>query len=168
MYIEQDTLDDVMNELLRRLLDEKEIIHATRGDFKEFFGVCFHLHNPRARLSRSEGKGKIFSALGELFWYLSGDTMLDFIDYYVPRRFKKESDDQVRVRSGYGDRLFNWRNLNQFHNVVKLLQDKPSSRRAVIQLFDAEDLASNYKSIPCTCTLQFLIRGDAPPEKSSK
>lgn len=161
MYIEEDTLDDAMHEILRRLLAEKEIITASRGDFKEFFGAFLHLRNPRARLSRSEGKGKIFSALGEFLWYLSGDTKLDFIDYYVPRRFKKESDDQVRVRSGYGDRLLNWRNLNQLENVVSLLKGKPSTRRAVIQLFDAEDLVGNFKSIPCTCTLQFLIRGDA-------
>lgn len=161
MYIEQETLDDVMNDLLRRLLDVKETVLASRGEFKELFGVCFHLRNPRARLSRSEGKGKIFSALGEFFWYLSGDTKLDFIDYYVPKRFQEESDDQVTVRSGYGDRLFNWRNLNQFQNVVELLKSKPSSRKAVVQLFDAEDLAKDYKSIPCTCTLQFLIRDNA-------
>lgn len=161
MYIERDTLDDVMNELFRGLLAQQQLVRASRGSFKEFLGVSFRLRKPRARLSRSEGKGKIFSALGEFLWYLSGDTKLDFIDYYVPGQYGRESDDSVRVRSGYGDRLFNWRNVNQVQNVISLLKATPTSRRAVVQLFDAHDLSEKYKSIPCTCTLQFLIRDGA-------
>lgn len=158
MYISHDTLDDLMRDILERLLEEQAVIKASRGDFREMFGACLHLRNPRARLSRSEGKGKLFSALGELFWYLSGDTKLDFIDYYVPNRFQEESDDQVRVRSGYGERLLSFRGVNQLKNVIRLLDDKQTSRRAVIQLFDATDLSESFASIPCTCTLQFLAR----------
>jgi len=158
MYISHETLDDLMRDVLERLLEDKTVIKASRGDFREIFGGCLHLKNPRARLSRSEGKGKLFSALGELFWYLSGDTRLDFIDYYVPGRFQEESDDQVRVRSGYGERLSSFRKLNQLQNVINLLNDKKTSRRAVIQLFDASDLVGSFASIPCTCTLQFLAR----------
>lgn len=157
MYITHDTLDDLLREVLGRLLDERQVLRASRGSFKELFGYCLHLKNPRARLSRSEVKGKVFSALGELFWYLSGDTKLDFISYYIPR-YKKESDDQVRVRSGYGDRLFSFRGINQLQNIIRLLTEKPTSRRAVIQLFDATDLERDYISIPCTCIIQVLAR----------
>ena len=89
---------------------------------------------------------------------MSGDTRLNFIDYYVPNKFQKESDEQIRVRGGYGDRLFSFNGIDQVGNVIRQLKDKPSSRRAVIQLFDATDLDGNYKSVPCTCTLQFLAR----------
>jgi len=160
MCIESDTLDDVMNVLLGRLLAQEQVIRATRGSFKELLAVSFCLRKPRARLSRSEGKGKIFSALGEFLWYMSGDIKLDYIDYYVPERFRKESDDNINVRSGYGDRLFNFRGLNQIDNVISLLKTNRSTRRAVIQLYDAQDIAKKYKSIPCTCTLQFIIRDD--------
>jgi thymidylate synthase len=153
-----DTLDDMLHDVLEALLEEKTSFKASRGRFTELFGCCLHLKNPRARLSRSEGKGKVFSALGELMWYLSGHTKLDFIEYYVPGQFQKESDDQVSVRSGYGERLLSFNGVNQLTNVIKLLQDKESSRRAVIQLFDATDLVAPYKSIPCTCTLQFIAR----------
>ena len=47
---------------------------------------------------------------------------------------------------------------NQIENVLALLKKKPSSRRAVIQLFDAGDIARHHKEIPCTCTLQFMVR----------
>jgi thymidylate synthase len=103
-------------------------------------------------------KGKVFSALGEWLWYLSGTTDYDFIDYYVPNSYKDETEDGKTVRSGYGERLLNFRGVNQLTTVIELLKRKGSTRRAVIQLFDASDLQKDYASIPCTCTLQFLVR----------
>lgn len=160
MYVQKDTLDGLLREVFETLLAEEQLVTASRGDFKEVFGGCLHLTNPLARLSRTESKGKVYSALGEFLWYMSKETRLDFIDYYVPQKFQKESDDQVTVRSGYGERLQAWRGLNQLQNVVQLLQKHRTSRRATIQLFDATDLEKHYASIPCTCTLQFLVRDD--------
>jgi thymidylate synthase len=91
-------------------------------------------------------------------WYLSGENNLVFIDYYLPDHYTKESDDKVTVRSAYGERLFNHRGVNQIQTVIELLKKKPTTRRAIIQLFDASDLECDYASIPCTCTLQFLVR----------
>jgi len=158
-FFKAETLDDLMHEVLEKLLSLEGYVEASRGRMKELFGVNFLLTNPRARLSRSESKGKLFSALGELLWYLTGENDLEFIKYYVGSVYERESDDGITVRSGYGERLFNYRGaINQIENVIHLLQEKPSSRRAVIQLFDASDLTAPYKSIPCTCTLQLLIR----------
>ena len=42
--------------------------------------------------------------------------------------------------------------------MLSLLRDKSTSRRAVIQVFDAVDLTKPHKDIPCTCTLQLLLR----------
>jgi thymidylate synthase len=42
--------------------------------------------------------------------------------------------------------------------VIDALGVSPESRRAVIQLFNAEDIARRHKEVPCTCTLQFLVR----------
>jgi thymidylate synthase len=160
MYVQKDTLDGLLRHAFEALLTEDRLVTANRGNFKEIFGACLHLTNPLARLSRSESKGKVYSALGEFLWYLSKETRLDFIDYYVPGRFQEESDDQVTVRSGYGERLQAWRETNQLDNVVQLLRKHRTSRRAAIQLFDASDLTERYASIPCTCTLQFLVRDD--------
>ena len=158
-YYEAETLDDLLSGVLTRLLDQEELIQASRGCFSEQFGAMLVLHNPRARLSRSEKKGKVFSALGELFWYLSKNNSLEFMEYYLPGTYVKESDDNISVRSGYGKRFFCHNGQDQIQNVIDLLKRKDTSRRAVIQLFDASDLSENFKSIPCTCTLQFMIRG---------
>ena len=98
-----------------------------------------------------------FSALGELFWYLAKTKDLPFISYYLPA-YRKYSDDGRTIHGGYGPRLFDMRGNNQVANVLTLLKRHPDSRRAVIQLFDAGDIARERKDVPCTCTLQFLIR----------
>lgn len=158
-YFEADTLDDLMAEVFQPLLAETELHQASRGRFTELFGALLVLKNPRARLSRSESRGKIFSALGELFWYLSKTNSYEFIQYYIPDAYKKESEtDDNSVRNGYGIRLFDQNGENQIDNVIKTLQNKHTSRRAVIQLFDASDLTGQFNEVPCTCTLQFLVR----------
>lgn len=156
--VEAQTLDDLMRDVLNRLLELPADVQATRGRSSEIVGALLHLANPRARLSLTETRGKPFSALGELLWYLSRSNNLAFIEYYL-KQYQDESDDGKTVYGGYGPRLFNMRNAHdQIANVIALLRDKPSSRRAVVQIFDAEDIASYHKEVPCTCTLQFLLR----------
>jgi thymidylate synthase len=157
-YFEHNTLDDLLADVFKKLVDNRKVINASRGGFTEILGATLVLSNPRARLSRSESKGKIFTAIGELFWYLSKENSLSFMEYYLPGRYVGESDDEITVRSGYGERLFGHNGNNQIENIIALLRRKETTRRAVIQLFDASDLSGNFKSIPCTCTLQFIIR----------
>lgn len=130
---------------------------GSRGDTTELLGVSIRLRKPRARLSRSEDRGHPFSALGELLWYLAGRDDLEFIQPYIPK-YKKEADDGI-LHGAYGPRLMGTGSaVNQLQNVTDLLRERPGSRRAVIQLFDAKDLTENYREIPCTTTLQFHLR----------
>ncbi|WGG50471.1 thymidylate synthase [Rugamonas sp. DEMB1] len=156
--IEAATIDDLLHEALSYLLAKGQRVTASRGSLLEIVGPTFVLTNPLARLSRSESRSKIFSALGELLWYLSGANQLEYIDWFIPNKYQDESTDHKTVRSGYGNRLFNWRGIDQVSNVIDLLRRKPTSRQAVIQIIAAEDIDSGETSIPCTCTLQFLQR----------
>lgn len=165
MYISADTLDDLMNEAFKAVLATGMTVKGSkgggtksRGGIRELMGVLLHLKNPRARLSRTETKGMVYSALGEILWYLSYSDKLEFIEYYIPA-YKKDAEADGTLHGAYGPRLHKMRGEHdQMSNVIKLLQDNPSSKRAVIQLFDAADIEEKYKEIPCTCTLQFLIR----------
>ncbi len=160
MQISHRVLDDLLRKVFRRLLASKHRIKASRpGTARELIGVLLKLERPRARLSRSETRGRAFSCLGEFLWYLSGDNQLDFIRYYL-KEYAKELDDGKTVYGGYGPRIFCQRGHNQLENVITLLGKQPTSRRAVIQLFDAEDIAGKERrsDIPCTCTLQFMLR----------
>lgn len=155
-HIRGETLDDVLHEVIESILAHGVRIHPTKGEALEFSGVLLEILNPRARLSRTETRGKAFSALGELCWYLAGTADADFISYYIPP-YRDVADDGV-IYGGYGLRLFNWDGLNQVKSLTEMLRRKPDSRRAVVQLFDRADLAAGKHDVPCTCTLQFLVR----------
>ena len=155
-YFAGNTLDDVMRLVVEAIHARGDSIQPSKGPATELGGVLLELTNARARLSRTETRGKLFTALGELCWYLARTNAADFIEYYIPPY--SESAEDNAIFGGYGPRLFSWKDLNQVENVVSLLRRKPHSRQAVIQLFDATDIVSEHKDVPCTCTLQFMNR----------
>lgn len=159
MRVVGQSLDDILRKLYQRIIRSRNRPEASRGATREIVGALLELTNPRARLSRSETRAVLYTGIGELLWYLSRDNRLDFIQYYLPR-YASDSDDGETIHGGYGPRLFGHRGINQIQNVIDRLGDpkKRSSRRAVIQMFDAEDFAGSHKEIPCTTTLQFLVR----------
>ena len=163
-YFFGPTLDDVMHDVVEELLSRGELIHPTKGDALEIAGVMLEISNPRARLSRTETRGMIFSALGELLWYLSGSNEVEFITYYI-KKYAHLAEDG-KIFGGYGPRLLSWngseqswKGVNQISNVTKILPANKYSRKAVIQLFDSTDITVKHKDVPCTCTLQFMLRG---------
>src|SRR5690348_7398962 len=127
--ISADRLDDLLAKVFKRILKNGRPVAATRGSTKELFGVALQLKDPRARISRTETKGTIYSGLGELLWYLAGTDALDFIYYYAPR-YEENSVDGATVHGAYGPRLLRLRgSINQITNVLALLRRKSSSRR---------------------------------------
>ena len=155
-YLSSETLDDLLHEVTEKVLADGIKINPTKGEAIELAGVILELTNPLARISRTESRGKLFSCLGELMWYLAKSNDLGFIEYYIPEYQKSADGDQIF--GGYGPRLFNWDGINQFGNVCDLLRSSPDTRRAAIQLFAAQDLMEPHNDVPCTCTLQFMIR----------
>lgn len=137
-------------------MSEGEPIEPTKGSALEFSGVLLELTNPLARLSRTEARGMAFSCLGELCWYLAGTASVDFIAYYLTV-YDDIAEDGL-VYGGYGPRLFNWNGTSQVDNVIDRLRSNPATRRAVIPILSTNDVISDQKEIPCTCTLQFLLR----------
>lgn len=79
-----------------------------------------------------------------------------FIRYYI-RDYASADAEIDHVIGAYGPRLYSWTGINQVHNITTILREKPDSRRAVIQIFDRTD-TMKQSDIPCTCTLQFLLR----------
>ncbi len=82
---------------------------------------------------------------------------MDFIRPYIPA-YVEDSDDGLTVHGGYGPRIFRQRGHDQLENAIQQLRASSTSRRAVIQVFDAEDNAKRFKEVPCTTTLQLLLR----------
>ena len=159
MRIAESSLDDLLSETIKALRCSGLEVEPTKGATRELIGVTLELSNPRSRLSVTESRGLVFSCLGEFLWYVSGSNALDHIKYYLSR-YGEFSDDGATLHGAYGPRLFAGGSDNQVTTVVELLRRKPSSRQAVLQIFEAEDLLKQSKDIPCTCVLQFLVRED--------
>jgi len=158
MHLTAVSLDDLLLKVFRRILATGERVNASKGWNTELSGVVLEITNPLARLSRTETKGTAFSCLGETLWYLAGSDQLDFIKYYLSN-YRQFAERDGTIHGAYGPRLLSMRGkVDQIETVTNLLERKPSSRQAVIQLFNAEDLLKPYNDIPCTCTVQFLIR----------
>jgi thymidylate synthase len=164
MYIKENGLDDLLLRIYTKLLNKQLLkgegrVAATKGATVEISGVLLRIEDPRLRLSRTERKGTLFSCLGELLWYLAGTNDLDHIEYYI-KGYEKFSDDKKAVHGGYGPRIFGKYPHDQIFRIIEILKEKPTSRQAVIQIFSLDDLLQKHLDIPCTCSMQFILRGD--------
>lgn len=156
MHITADTVDDLLRITQHAILERGTKENSTRGEYLALPGILLELTNPRARLSRTESRGKIVSCIGELVWILSGSNSLHSIAPYISQ-YIEESEDGETIHGAYGPRIFPTDRPNQFQRVAELLAKRPSSRRAVIPILDRTDFDRAHKEIPCTLQLQFRI-----------
>src|SRR4051812_20350363 len=125
-HYEAETLDDLMHKVMTQAINEGERLNPTKGATRDLHGCVLELANPRARLSRSATRGRVFSALGELCWYLAGSHDLDFVRYYI-RRYEEAAEEDGTVRGAYGPRLLNFGGVNQLQYVIDGLRQNPDS-----------------------------------------
>lgn len=93
-------------------------------------------------------------ACAELLWYLSGEETVERVAAYAPQ-YAKFANDGI-AHGAYGKR---WH--GQWAALLSVLT-KEETRQAVLSCWrpsDLQDAASRkYNDLPCTLTLQFLIR----------
>ncbi|MDO2969900.1 thymidylate synthase [Mycobacteroides abscessus] len=159
MAFTEATIDDLLRVVYEAIRDGGQPVLSNRPPSHELIGVSLELTAPRCRLSRTETRRRSLAGIAELGWYLSGTTDSSMIVHWVSR-YGDEVEEDGTIRGAYGPRMFGTGKNAQFETVLRLLTDSSSSRRAVIQLFDASDLAGpvRYKDVPCTSTLQFFLR----------
>lgn len=165
-----ETIDGLLRQVFQQLLSDdgrNRRVESRKGFSTETFAALLELTNPRARISRSIGRSKITSALGEMSWYLAGSDALPFIRHYL-HRYDEFSDDETTLNGAYGKRIFGIRRRYKIGDRIKIgtewqrmidtLRDRPGSRNATIQLFSNADVRRDSLDIPCTCSLQFVVR----------
>lgn len=104
--------------------------------------------------------------IGELLWYLSGNSRLSAIQLYTSA-WDRMSDNGIAVNSNYGAKIqhaIDWDmsdplEFNQMEMCEKLLRKDPNTRQAVIHIKQARNVLENpTKDLNCTVCLQFFIR----------
>lgn len=91
-------------------------------------------------------------AAAEALWILSGSDYLQPLLKHAPS-MAKYSDDGIKLFGAYGPKVF-----GQMPHVISALASDHDSRQAVINIWRENPPPS--KDIPCTCSVQWLIRDD--------
>ena len=100
-----------------------------------------------------------FFHLMEALWMLDGGEDIAFVADYN-KRMKEFSDDGVTLNGAYG---YRWRyhfEKDQLLYVIEMLSRDPTTRRAVLGMWDPlDDLGSSSKDIPCNTHIYFRAHG---------
>lgn len=100
-------------------------------------------------------------ACGEALWYLAGTDNGQWMQFFssMYRKFVVYdfSDPYGRAEGAYGPRI-----NDSLGDLIRTLQRNPESRQAVIPIYARPDLSRtenvDHPDIPCTLSLQFLLR----------
>lgn len=167
MLFKSDSFSDCYVDLIRHVYEKPEFESAPRGlKIRECLGVKFQIMNPLDRLLYVPGRNfSITYTIAENLWYLLGENDTSWITNYAPF-WGNISDDGVTANSAYGARIFKPHPRidngmqTQWELAFNELKRDKDSRRAVIHIHTPEDARVAVKDVPCTLTLQFLVRDD--------
>ena len=158
-----DAFDQAYQAMLATVVHEPDFHNAPRGyASREKLGMNFMIRQPIQRgVYSSVRKSNIVFNFAEALWYLSGRNDLAMMQYYNKRMPDYSMDGTTLTGTAYGEKLFHFgqAGVNQWENVVATLRQDPDSKRAVLQIFAAQELGiADNCDVSCTLGLQFLIR----------
>jgi hypothetical protein len=97
--------------------------------------------------------------LMEAIWMLAGR---DDVEFLLPfnSRYSSYAEPDGTVHGAYGKRWSAHFGIDQIVEIIQLLKKKPTSRQAVLQMWDvgAGDLTGNWKDRPCNTHIYFDCR----------
>ena len=131
---------------------------SRNGRVKQILNVQIEITNPYKRNVLNLGRrANVFAQIAETAWVLSGRNDIEWLSAYLPRA-KQFSDDGSTWRGGYGPRIRKGHfGKDQLGHVIDLLQKDPTSRRAVIGIYDPAVDVGDSLDIPCNDFLQFQV-----------
>jgi len=152
-FFKGNDINSLYIELIDSLSTESEYSTSPRGQkIKENVGVQVRLTDPtQCLLTIKERKINYAFAVIEKLEYLSGQTSPERLLFYN-KNLDFCRNEYGTFDGAYMDRISYW-----FRHIYEILKSDSDSRQAVISIYGIQD---RHKSadIPCTTTLQFLIR----------
>lgn len=153
-----DNVNNALPDLMFKLLREGDEFDSRAGKTKELTFVGITLEQPWQReIVLPFRKANIAAQIIETMWVLSGRNDIAGLLHYLPRA-ADFSDDGVTWRAGYGPRLRNYDGVDQVDYVVETLKANPSSRQAVVTLWDPTVDTTPGKDLACNNWLSFSSR----------
>lgn len=149
--------DSIARDLYRRqlmsLLDEGDDVHVRGFDTFEHLNVITEITNPLEHVICVPGRiWNPWLALSEAVWILGGRKDTRTLEPYN-KRIIDFSDDGVSLYGAYGFRM-----RHQIQDVIDRLKLDKNDRRAVIAIWNEQDLMAISKDPPCNDMVMFKIR----------
>jgi thymidylate synthase len=161
LFVGRD-FSELYYEMLEFALSENVSLTDSRvGRVKDFGCAYYELHAEDSRLTYLIGRNlNPFFALAEFAWIINGSKALKPLQFFI-KAYGRYSDDGETLHGGYGFRLRHYFGCDQIEASVQLLRNDPTSRRVVLTLWSADDLAANSKDLPCNTAVYLKIRNEA-------
>jgi len=119
-----------------------------------------YLHPRHRVLFSPQRDANPFLHVMEALWMLAGERTLNWPAQFN-RRFHEYSDNGETLHGAYGWRWRNHWDMDQLLLVQAELLCRPSSRRAILQMWDPRaDLAQESRDLPCNTAVYFDRRED--------
>ncbi len=129
---------------------------------QEVWNAAICLTEPRNRIFKS--KLQIFNpglAAIRFVYMISGSDLLEQIAFYTKSVRYFSDDGKTIPGSSYGARIFSGRSKqNQFEMAAEIIMKRSDTKRAVITIYNENDLARSIDSldIPCVANIIFIPR----------
>jgi thymidylate synthase len=145
-------------EELRCIVESGEDIKVRGETTRELRARIIEIEDTRARyVVVPHRRNNVFASIAESMWVIADRNDLAYLSAYLIRAHEF-SDDGTTWRGAYGPRLRDWNGVDQVAEVLSILRADPSSRRAVMSIYDpGRDFVSS-RDIPCNNWLHFLVR----------
>lgn len=166
------TVNDALPGLARHVLDGDELGSRKGERVLERLHQQVTLTEPWDRYPRlGIRKASLPAQIAETMWILAGRNDVEWLSHYLPRA-AEFSDDGETWRGGYGPRLRNFGGrlftgeripVDQLDAVVRELRANPTSRRAVMGIWDPlldarRENEEPWKDVPCNDFITFQSR----------
>jgi thymidylate synthase len=104
------------------------------------------------------------SIIYELLWFLRGDTNVKYLNEHGVTIWDEWADEKGDLGRIYGAQWCDWRtadgrSVNQIHELIQQIRDKPNSRRLIVSAWNVGEL-EQMALPPCHTLFQFFVEGD--------
>lgn len=148
--MERNETNLVWQKKVEECLDHSDYISKPRGmEVREVVSGHYEVPMP-AYLDLTSRKINVPFMFAEAAWIISGSNRLADITPYM-KQYAAFSDDGVFLRGAYGPKV-----VDQLGYVVDAIEKDNDTRQAVINIWRERPGVS--KDIPCTISMQFLLR----------
>ncbi|MFK8051574.1 MAG: thymidylate synthase [Woeseiaceae bacterium] len=101
------------------------------------------------------------SIVGELLWFLSGDSNVRWLQEHGVSIWDEWADEQGDLGPVYGVQWRSWptpdgRHIDQMSTVLEQLKQQPDSRRILVSAWNVSQL-DEMALMPCHCLFQFYV-----------